>query len=47
MKRIGLIATLAVALLVLPLMYLVYTFYRLYLERTTSEADQIQLKTAA
>ena len=28
------------SLLVLPLMYLVYTFYRLYLERVVPEADQ-------
>jgi hypothetical protein len=35
------------ALLVLPLMYLVYTFYRLLLEKASREADQIQLKTAA
>jgi Ca2+/Na+ antiporter len=36
------------SLLVLPLMYLVYTFYRLYLERVVLEPDQqLAAKTAA
>jgi hypothetical protein len=35
------------ALLVLPLMYLVHTFYRLLLERATRQAERIPLKTAA
>ncbi len=33
-------------LLVLPLMYLVYTFYRLYLERVAPEPDQFAAKSA-
>ncbi len=35
------------ALLVLPLMYLVYTFYRLLLERAGRDTDRLSLKTAA
>ena len=35
------------SLLVLPLMYLVYTFYRLYLERVAAVPDQLVTKTAA
>ena len=35
------------ALLVLPLMYLVYTFYRLYLRRVAPEPDQFTLKASA
>jgi hypothetical protein len=34
------------SLLVLPLMYLVYTFYRLYLERVAPELDQFAAKSA-
>jgi Ca2+/Na+ antiporter len=34
------------ALLVLPLMYLVYTFYRLYLARVAPEPDQFAAKSA-
>jgi hypothetical protein len=34
------------SLLVLPLMYLVYTFYRLYLERVAPEPDQFAAKSA-
>jgi len=34
------------SLLVLPLMYLVYTFYRLYLERVAPEPDQLAAKSA-
>ena len=34
------------SLLVLPLMYLVYTFYRLYLARVASEPDQFAAKSA-
>jgi hypothetical protein len=35
------------SLLVLPLMYLVYTFYRLYLERVAPETDQHLAKSTA
>jgi hypothetical protein len=35
------------SLLVLPLMYLVYTFYRLYLARVTPEPDQLAIKSPA
>jgi hypothetical protein len=35
------------ALLLLPLMYLVYTFYRLYLERVAPELDQLPTKSTA
>lgn len=35
------------SLLVLPLMYLVYTFYRLYLERVAPETDQQLAKSTA
>ena len=35
------------SLLVLPLMYLVYTFYRLYLERVAPETDQRLAKSTA
>ena len=35
------------ALLVLPLMYLVYTFYRLYLRRVAPEPDQFTLNASA
>jgi hypothetical protein len=35
------------SLLVLPLMYLVYTFYRLYLERVAPEPDQYAAKSPA
>jgi Ca2+/Na+ antiporter len=34
------------SLLVLPLMYLVYTFYRLYLERVAPEPDEFAAKSA-
>ena len=34
-------------LLVLPLMYLVYTFYRLYLQRVAPEPDHFTLKASA
>jgi len=34
------------SLIVLPLMYLVYTFYRLYLARVASEPDQFAAKSA-
>jgi Ca2+/Na+ antiporter len=34
------------SLLVLPLMYLVYTFYRLYLERVAPEPDHFAAKSA-
>jgi hypothetical protein len=34
------------SLLVLPLMYLVYTFYRLYLERVAPEPDYFAAKSA-
>ena len=35
------------SLLVLPIMYLVYTFYRLYLERVAPETDQRVARSAA
>jgi len=35
------------SLLVLPLMYLVYTFYRLYLERVTPDPERLAPKSAA
>jgi len=36
-----------VSLLVLPVMYLVYVFYRLYLERIVPDSEQMAAKTAA
>jgi hypothetical protein len=34
-------------MLILPLMYLVYLFYRLYLGRVANDTEQLAAKTAA
>jgi len=36
-----------VSMLILPLMYLVYLFYRLYLGRVANDTEQLAAKTAA